>query len=84
MQVVRKKKQVFALSDSEDDVIKEDDKKDSKQSMASEKNESKKPRKEISPSKLFDKRPITRIEETKVSRNLQKVVSILYKCKRRN
>lgn len=82
MQVVRKKKKVSVLSDSEDDAIMEDDKKVSKQSKTIKKNESEKPRKAISPSELFGKRPITRIEETKVRQKLQKVVNVVCKYKR--
>ncbi|XP_012231846.1 replication factor C subunit 1 [Linepithema humile] len=70
--VVRKTKKVSALSDSEDEVIILDNKKESK---ASKKNVNEKPRKEIAPGELFGKKPITRVEETKVSRKLHKVES---------
>lgn len=73
---MRKTKKVSVLSDSEDEVIK-DDEKDSTQSKASKKKESEKPRTAIAPNELFGKKPITRIEETKVSRKLQKVVNII-------
>lgn len=74
---MRKIKKVSVLSDSEDEVIVINDKKDSTQSKASKKNESEKPRTAIAPNELFGKKPITRIEETKVSRKLQKVVNII-------
>lgn len=81
MQVVRKKKKVSVLSDSEDDTIVED-KKDSKPSNASKKNKCEKPA--IPLGELFGKRPITRIEGTKVSQKLQKVVNIIFKYKQRD
>lgn len=73
---MRKTKKVSVLSDSEDDVSVEDDKKDSRQCKASKKNESEKPRTVISPGELFSKKPITRIE-AKVNRKLQKIVNII-------
>jgi len=58
-----------------------DEKKNSRRSKASEKNKSEKPRKAILSDELFGKKPITRIEETKVNRKLHKLVSIICKYK---
>lgn len=76
-QIVQKTKKASILSDSEDEVI--DSKKDVKKSKTSKKNVNEKPRKEIAPGELFGKKPITRVEETKVSRKLRKLVNIVYK-----
>lgn len=82
MQIVRKKStKVSVLSDSDDDIIVKNSKKDFIKSEASKKNESEKPRKAISSGELFGKRPITRVEETKVRQKLQKLVNIVYKQK---
>ncbi|XP_011631850.1 replication factor C subunit 1, partial [Pogonomyrmex barbatus] len=72
--VIRKTKKVSALSDSDDDVIIKNDK-DSNYSKTSNKSKSEKLRKEISFNELFEKKPISRIEETKVNRKLQKMES---------
>jgi len=77
-QIVRKKAtKVSVLSDSDDDIIVENSKEDFTKSRANKKNESNKPRKEISSSELFGKKPIMRIEETKVNQKLQKLVNII-------
>lgn len=77
-QIVRKKAtKVSVFSDSDDDIIVENSKEDFTKSRANKKNESKKPRKEISSSELFGKKPIMRIEETKVNQKLQKLVDII-------
>lgn len=73
---VRKTKRASALLNSEDEVTAKDDKKDFQQFKASKNNVNKKPREEVAPSELFGRKPITRVEETKVSRKLQKVVTI--------
>lgn len=70
--IVRKKPtKVSVLSDSDDDIV-ENNKKDFTKTGANKKNESEKPREIISSSELFGKRPITRVEETKVRQKLQK------------
>ena len=76
MKVVQKTKKAI-LSDSEDEVFVINDEKDSKQSKTSKKNENEKPRKAIPPNELFGKKPITRVEETRVNQKLQKVVNII-------
>ncbi|CAL1677655.1 unnamed protein product [Lasius platythorax] len=74
--IVRKKStKVSVLSDSDDDIIVENSKKDFIKPEASKKNESEKPRKAIFSGELFGKRPITRVEETKVRQKLQKLES---------
>ncbi|XP_072757331.1 replication factor C subunit 1 isoform X2 [Anoplolepis gracilipes] len=74
--VVRKKPtKVSALSDSDDDIIVEKSKKDLTKSGENEKKEKEKPRKKISSSELFGKRPIMRVEEAKVRQKLQKLES---------
>jgi len=79
IQIIRKTKRAV-LSDSEDDAeIIEKNKKCSKLSEASKKKENGKQLQEISPDSIFQKKPIVRIEETKVSRKLQKEVNIIYK-----
>lgn len=76
-QIVRKKAtKVSVLSDSDDDIVVENSKEDLK-SKTNKKNEIKKPRKEISSSELFGKRPIMRVEEPKVNKKLQKLVNII-------
>lgn len=81
MQIVRKKPtKVSVLSDSDDDIV-EINRKDFTKAGASKKNESEKPREVISSSELFSKRPITRVEETKVRQKLQKLVIIIHKQK---
>lgn len=71
--IVRKKPtKVSVLSDSDDDIV-EINRKDFTKAGASKKNESEKPREVISSSELFSKRPITRVEETKVRQKLQKL-----------
>ncbi|TGZ37704.1 Uncharacterized protein DBV15_02952 [Temnothorax longispinosus] len=72
--VVRKTKKVSVLSDSEDDTTIVEIVTKNSQSK-SKKNESQKPCTEVSLSEVFGKKPITRVEETKVSRKLQKVES---------
>ncbi|XP_012535848.1 replication factor C subunit 1 [Monomorium pharaonis] len=72
--VVRKTKKSSILSDSEDEAFVKDDKKNSRQSKAS-KNESEKPREAMLPGELFGKKPIMRVEETKVNQKLQKMES---------
>lgn len=57
------------------------DKEDCKQSKASKTDESKNSHKPVSSGNLFSKKPVTRIEETKVDRKLHKMVNILYKKK---
>lgn len=75
MQIARKIKKTV-LSDSEDEeIIVKCDEKTSKQSKASEKNRNEKSRIAISPGELFKKKPITRIEESKMKK-LQQIVSI--------
>lgn len=59
----------------------ENGRKDSKQSKVTKKNANEKPHKVISPGDLFGKKPVMRVEETKASRKLQKVVNILYEKK---
>ncbi|KAL0125553.1 hypothetical protein PUN28_004575 [Cardiocondyla obscurior] len=74
--VVQKKKKVSVLSDSEDEVIfVENNKPDSKQCETNKKSVIEKPRIEIPSSELFSKKPIARVEETKVNQKLQKVES---------
>ncbi|XP_071562880.1 replication factor C subunit 1 isoform X1 [Temnothorax nylanderi] len=72
--VVRKTKKVSVLSDSEDDTTIVEIVTKNSQSK-SKKNESQKPCTEVSLSEVFGKKPITRVEETKVSRKLRKVES---------
>ncbi|XP_020279206.1 replication factor C subunit 1 isoform X2 [Pseudomyrmex gracilis] len=72
--IARKTKKTSVLLDSEDEeVVVEYDKKNSKQSKASKKNENEKSRIAISPGDLFKKKPITRIEESK--KTLQQIES---------
>ncbi|XP_011267537.2 replication factor C subunit 1 isoform X2 [Camponotus floridanus] len=73
--VQKKATKVSVLSDSDDDVIVINSKEDFTKSRANKKNEIKKPRKEISSSELFGKKPIMRIEEAKVNKKLQKLES---------
>ncbi|RLU25150.1 hypothetical protein DMN91_003242 [Ooceraea biroi] len=74
--IVQKIKKVSALSDSEDDEeIVRKDQKHSKQSKANKEKENGKQCQEISSSDIFGKKPITRVEETKVSWKLQKAES---------
>lgn len=54
---------------------------DSKQSKASKTNINKESFKAVSPGDLFCKKPVSRVEETKVDKKLHKIVSILYKKK---
>ncbi|KAH0946169.1 hypothetical protein HN011_006968 [Eciton burchellii] len=69
---IRKTKRAI-LSDSEDDAeIVEKNKKCSKLSEASKKKENGKQPQEISPDSIFQKKPIVRIEETKINRKLRK------------
>lgn len=76
-QIVQRTKTISALSDSEDDTenIKKE-KKHSKGSKASEKKENGKQRQEISSDNIFEKKPLVRIEETKVRQKLQKAVNM--------
>lgn len=76
-QIVQKTKTISVLSDSEDDteIIKRD-KKHSKGSKASEKKENGKQHQEISSDNIFEKKPLVRIEATKVKQKLQKVVNM--------
>ncbi|EFN78410.1 replication factor C subunit 1 [Harpegnathos saltator] len=69
--ILQKIKKTVILSDSEDDMIN-----DSKQPEANKTNGNKESLKKIvSPSELFSKKPITRVEETKVNKKLQKMES---------
>ncbi|XP_011874559.1 PREDICTED: replication factor C subunit 1 isoform X2 [Vollenhovia emeryi] len=72
--VVRKTKKASILSDSDDDIVVYD-KKDNRQPEASKKNESEKPLAAISADEFFGKKPITRVDDTKVDQKLQKVES---------
>lgn len=65
------------MSDSDDDIIVENSKKDFTELGAIKKYKIEKPRKEISSSELFGKKPIMRVEETKVRQKLQKLVNII-------
>jgi len=79
IQTVRKTKRAV-LSDSEDDAeIVKKNKKCSNLSEASKKKENGKQPQEISPDNIFQKKPILRIEEIKMSQKLQKEVNIIYK-----
>ncbi|XP_018342297.1 PREDICTED: replication factor C subunit 1 isoform X3 [Trachymyrmex septentrionalis] len=73
---VVKRKKSSILSDSEDEErIVRDDKKDSSNPTANKKSKSKESRKAVPFTELFDKKPIMRVEETKMNRKLQKVES---------
>lgn len=77
-QIVQKTKKTFILSDSEDDTkIAEKDKQRSVQSKPSRESGNGKERQEISSDNIFGKKPITRIEEAKANRKLQKLVNII-------
>ncbi|XP_029165981.1 replication factor C subunit 1 isoform X2 [Nylanderia fulva] len=71
--VQKKPTKVSVLSDSDDDIV--EIKKDFAKTAASKKNESEKPREAISTNELFGKRPVTRVEETKVKQKLLKLES---------
>lgn len=68
---------VSVLSDSDDDIIEKNNKKNFTKSEANKKNESEKPSETISFGELFGKKPIMRVEEEKVSQKLQKLVNII-------
>ncbi|KAG5345632.1 RFC1 factor, partial [Acromyrmex heyeri] len=73
---VVKRKKSSILSDSEDEErVVRDDKKDSSNPTANKKSKSKEPCKAVPVTELFGKKPIMRVEETKVNRKLQKVES---------